>query len=257
MAKKIGKKKILAIDDEENILTMVSSRLQASGYGVITATNGKEGLEKVKAEQPDLIILDILMPVMDGFEFLKAIKSDPEASRIPIIILTARGAMKDTFDAMGTDDFVAKPFQAEALLSKIEYVFKDKALMLGNESYVVDKVSAALQKHGFELATSENEDDFVIKGKGTKYKFLVIYLPVWTRDPKELKEFIVPMLRYKAPTILLYSDIHVKGTEDGNKNAIDEVITKWERAGIKAFYDARISQQPLADVIKKWVSMIT
>lgn len=110
--------KILVIDDEPNIISILTSRLEANNYDVVAASNGEEGLEKVESESPDLIIVDILMPKMDGLTFVKQVKKS--GKEIPIIILTAKPGMKDLFSMEGVKDYVVKPFTAEELLEKIE-----------------------------------------------------------------------------------------------------------------------------------------
>jgi two-component system alkaline phosphatase synthesis response regulator PhoP/two-component system response regulator VicR len=112
-------KKILVIDDEPNVVKMVRSRLEAANYEVIAALNGKEGLEKVKSEKPDLIILDILMPQMDGYTFMREVRSTNSLKHIPIVILTAKDKMRDLFAIEGIKDYITKPFKAEELLQAI------------------------------------------------------------------------------------------------------------------------------------------
>ncbi len=111
--------KILIIDDELDIVSMVKMRLEANNYTVISAFNGLEGLEKVKNEKPDLIILDIMMPKMDGFTFVQELKKNSEGKKIPIIILSVKDKMQDIFKMEGVQDYVIKPFVAEMLLERI------------------------------------------------------------------------------------------------------------------------------------------
>ena len=113
--------RILVIDDEQRILNFLSSKLRASGYEVFTATSGKEALELVQAQEPDLVVLDIMMPKMDGFETLKELRS---FSSVPAIILSAKGTNADKikgFD-LGADDYLAKPFSPDELVARIEAV---------------------------------------------------------------------------------------------------------------------------------------
>jgi DNA-binding response OmpR family regulator len=107
-------KKILIVDDDPDLLRMVTMRLEANQYEVITAYDGEEGLEKVKAENPDLIILDIVMPKLDGYSFVQEIKKT-EHKTIPIIILTAKEEMEDIFKMEGISDYIIKPFDPEEL----------------------------------------------------------------------------------------------------------------------------------------------
>jgi DNA-binding response OmpR family regulator len=115
-------KKILIVDDEPNIVKMVESRLKASGYEVITAFDGPQCLDKVKAEIPDLVILDLMLPQMSGYDVCHTLRSDKEHKNIPIIMLTARGKADDIRAGMekGADAYVAKPFNPTVLLGIIE-----------------------------------------------------------------------------------------------------------------------------------------
>ena len=113
--------RILVIDDEERILNFLRSKLKASGYEVLTASNGIEGLEQAQAQEPDMVILDVLMPKMDGLEMLKELRS---FSTVPVIMLTAKGADADRIKGfqMGADDYLPKPFNPDELVVRIEAV---------------------------------------------------------------------------------------------------------------------------------------
>lgn len=113
-------KKILIIDDEPKFVKTLKDRLEFAGYTVITAYDGEEGLNKAKEEKPDLVLLDILMPKMDGYNFLKALKLDVNINNIPVIILTAKAKMKGLFIPEGALDYITKPFDQKELLEKIE-----------------------------------------------------------------------------------------------------------------------------------------
>jgi DNA-binding response OmpR family regulator len=112
---------ILLVDDEQRILTFLRTKLRLSGYEVITAGNGTEALEYVHAQEPDMVVLDILMPGMDGFTTLKEIRT---FSSVPIIILSARGSYEEKVKGLGlgADDYLAKPFNPDELLARIEAV---------------------------------------------------------------------------------------------------------------------------------------
>ncbi len=119
------KRKILVVEDEPDIQNMLKIRLDHLGYETIIANHGKEGLDLVAQENPDLIISDILMPVMDGFEFYRNLKTKRETAQIPVIILTAKGQYRDTFMVLGADSFVAKPFDPDDLIFKINKLLKE------------------------------------------------------------------------------------------------------------------------------------
>ena len=105
-------KKIVIAEDEQHIANLVVFKLKREGYDVRWAKDGGEALETIKETKPDLILLDVMMPVMDGFEVLKKIRDDEELKAIPVIILSAKGQEQDIvrgFDS-GTDDYIVKPF---------------------------------------------------------------------------------------------------------------------------------------------------
>lgn len=113
----------MLVDDEVRILNFLRAKLKASGYKVVTAINGLEALEQVQNSQPDLVVLDILMPKMDGLEALKQLRT---FSSIPVIILTAKGDDTDKIKGLGlgADDYLAKPFNPNELLARIKAVLR-------------------------------------------------------------------------------------------------------------------------------------
>ncbi len=124
----MAKKRILLVDDEKDLVEMVKMRLEASGYEIIPAYDGQEALEKARSEKPDLIILDIMLPKMDGYKVCRMLKFDEKYKKIPIIMFTARAqeSDKETGEEVGADGYIIKPFEPEILLSKIqEFLGKD------------------------------------------------------------------------------------------------------------------------------------
>lgn len=120
-------RKILIIDDEEDILKVLEKRLGDAGYGVVKATSGKEGIEKAKEELPGLILLDILMPDMDGGEVAQALRDDPATKDIPVIFLSClytKNEEKQEGHKLGKNFFVAKPFEFNELLGIIDQNIK-------------------------------------------------------------------------------------------------------------------------------------
>jgi DNA-binding response OmpR family regulator len=113
--------RILVVDDEARIVNFLVSKLKASGYEVLTAANGEEGLEQVKAQEPNFVVLDLLMPKMDGLEMLKQLRS---FSTVPVIVLTAKGADADRIKGLqlGADDYLPKPFNPDELVARIEAI---------------------------------------------------------------------------------------------------------------------------------------
>jgi len=117
------KYRLLVVDDEERILNFLRSNLKTHGYEVVTANNGIQALEQFHANHPDLILLDILMPKMNGVEVLKEIRG---FSTVPVIFLSAKGNEQDKISGLdlGADDYVAKPFSPDELVSRIEAVMR-------------------------------------------------------------------------------------------------------------------------------------
>lgn len=113
-------KKILVIDDDPNIVELLKRRLLASQYQVVTASNGEEGLKQVADEKPDLIIVDVLMPKMDGYTFVRTLRRDDEHRALPVIVLTAKDKMKDLFELEGVKDYIVKPYRPEDLMEKVK-----------------------------------------------------------------------------------------------------------------------------------------
>jgi DNA-binding response OmpR family regulator len=114
---------ILVVDDEPRYLSLVEINLQTEGYAVVSAHNGQEAVEAVAQEKPDLVLLDIMMPVMDGFTACERIR---EFSSVPIIMLTAKGEERDRVRGLdaGADDYIVKPFSAQELLARVRAVLR-------------------------------------------------------------------------------------------------------------------------------------
>ena len=119
-------KKILIVDDERHIVRLVEVNLERAGYDVISAYDGIEALEKVESEKPEMIILDVMMPRMDGFEVLKKLRSDAATKEIPVIMLTAKAQDADIFKgwSSGVDSYLTKPFNPRELLTFVERIFQ-------------------------------------------------------------------------------------------------------------------------------------
>jgi len=119
-------KKIMVVDDEQDILQFLDLVLRERGYEVIKATNGQEALTLAATEKPDLVLLDVMMPEMDGWEVLKLLRVDPETEHIPVAMLSARTEAKDRVQGLqeGAIDYICKPFALPELLEKIEGILK-------------------------------------------------------------------------------------------------------------------------------------
>lgn len=117
-------KRILLVDDEKDIIQMMRKKIQAAGYQVSVAYNGKDGLDITGNEHPHLILTDVVMPIMDGFTFYHELQSRQDIRHIPVIVASAHGGTEDTFRALGVKDFLTKPFDGQVLLDKVNQFFK-------------------------------------------------------------------------------------------------------------------------------------
>lgn len=118
----MSRRKILIVDDEPYLVMALKIRLENVGYDVITASDGVEGLDKAQGENPDLIILDVMMPKKSGYQVCQTLKSDDQYKHIPIIMLTAKGQRSDKEwgEKAGADTYITKPFDDSELLLKIK-----------------------------------------------------------------------------------------------------------------------------------------
>lgn len=140
---------VLVVDDETRIVKFLKLRLEASGYEVLTANNGLAALEILEAQEPDLLVLDVLMPGLDGLDTLKQVRV---LSSIPVIILSAKEASKDKIRGLelGADDYLAKPFSPDELIARIEAL--RRRLMPAQDRRVIDVITLGditvnLKKH--------------------------------------------------------------------------------------------------------------
>ena len=120
------KTKILVVDDEPDALELIEVNLKGAGFDVFSATNGRQALEKARATLPALILLDVMLPEVDGLEVCKSLRRDPKTASIPIIMLTARAAEIDRVLGLelGADDYITKPFSPRELILRVRNLLK-------------------------------------------------------------------------------------------------------------------------------------
>ena len=121
--------KIMVVDDEPDVVDLVKLVLESDGFQVITAYSGKEALEKVGNEMPDLVLLDIMMPQMDGWEVYSRIRANPKTKDIPVAMLTAKSQSIDKMiglHVVKVDDYITKPFGRSELLERVKRILKEK-----------------------------------------------------------------------------------------------------------------------------------
>ncbi len=180
--------RILIVDDEPDILEFVGYNLKKEGYEVETATNGREAVDKTLAWHPHLILLDAMMPIMDGFEACRLIRTTKGVDDTLIVFLTARGDENSQvrgFDA-GADDYIAKPIQLKALASRIRAVLKRKDYNeVSDEAIMVDPERHIVTRGGGEILLPRKEFNLLAllhSQPGRLFTREEIYDTVWGTD---------------------------------------------------------------------------
>lgn len=149
-------KKILIIEDEPDILELIEYNLEKFGYQVFSAMNGEEGLAKAKSLMPDLILLDVMLPGMDGHDVCKELKKNQESSQIPIVMLTAKGEESDIVVGLelGADDYVTKPFSPNELKARIKAILRRTTVhreMSNQNSFTLGALNINKERHEVTL----------------------------------------------------------------------------------------------------------
>ena len=129
--------KVLIIEDEVDIAQLVSFNLQRNGYLVNQVHDGLEGLEKILKDQPDLVILDLMLPGLDGYKILKKMQRDPRSNSIPVLMLTAKSQIDDRLKGLelGADDYLTKPFSPKELILRVKAILKRNRITPGSSIF--------------------------------------------------------------------------------------------------------------------------
>jgi len=169
--------RIMIVDDDQNIRLALKYRLEKEGYHVLLAGDGIDALEKVKAEEPDLIILDLTMPRMDGFGFLEEIGSNGNAVSVPVIVLTAYGYESNRARSLelGAVEFMAKPFSPRQLVAEVWKILdtkKKRVLVIDDEASVRDLLAGLLEAEDCVVDTAEDGPSGVDKALAGDYDLI-------------------------------------------------------------------------------------
>jgi DNA-binding response OmpR family regulator len=118
---------ILVVDDDPVILQLLQVNFEMEGFTVITAADGQEGVERTRADRPDIVVSDVMMPRMSGLELVAELKGDPDTAAIPVLLLTAKAQQSDIADGLGkgADDYVTKPFEPLELVDRVNRLLAD------------------------------------------------------------------------------------------------------------------------------------
>ena len=182
---------VLIVEDEQDIRELLAYNLEKEGYATLQAADGKEGLDMARARKPDLILLDLMLPKLDGLAVCRELERDAATVRIPIIMLTARGEDVDRILGfeLGADDYVVKPFELEVLYSRVRALLRRTREVSGRYlscgSISLDKKAMAVFYQGEEISVSQAEYQILLllmtnKGKTVTRESLL--LQVWDKN---------------------------------------------------------------------------
>jgi DNA-binding response OmpR family regulator len=185
--------KILVVEDEETVLETLAYNLEQEGYKVLTASDGEEALRLIRAKKPDLVVLDIMLPRLDGLAVCRLVRKDPDVAHTPIIMLTARGTQGDKMVGLdsGADDYITKPFGLGEFLARVRAVLRrtpgqlitEQALDVGDIR--IDLAARRAYRKGEELQLSHKEFDLLVelmRNQGAVLSRDLILSRVWGYD---------------------------------------------------------------------------
>jgi len=197
--------KILVVEDEVDIATLVSFNLQRVGYAVDMVHDGREGLEKILKDQPDLVILDLMLPGMDGFSILKEMQRDIRANTIPVLMLTAKSQIDDRIRGLesGVDDYLTKPFSPKELILRVQAVLKRNKATPGSVIFSFGPFRFDKNNLSFYL----NEEPLQLTS--TEFK-LLLYLCQRAGQPQDRNNLLKVIWGYNDDVHSRTLDTHMK-----------------------------------------------
>jgi CheY-like chemotaxis protein len=264
-------RKVLIVDDEPALREVIQLRVESAGHEVVTATNGREALEKARADVPDLIISDVLMPEMDGYTLYKELKADSRTAAIPVLILTARAKMEETFKVVGVDDFIAKPFDGHNLLMKVEHLLQSsrkpreeapapddnvpapapeapvregvrKVLFAGIDTEVLEAMQQQLKPYGFTMDSATSANDTIVRARDMVPHLLVLDALMAGAEAGGVVSHLKSIPALKDMKIVLYSFYNFSSLGSENAQKIAGIIEEACRQCMEEGAHANIGQ---------------
>jgi len=203
----VNSRTILVIDDEEHILQMLRMNMKTQGYECLTAMSGEEGLDLAHRDSPDLIILDVMMPGIDGVETCRRLKEDPRTKRIPVLMLSAKSQGQDKINGLlgGADDYITKPFSLQELFLRIKASLRQVDLLTEDHRmvYCVGTLTLDLEKH--QISCEDNRLDL------TMTEFRILHLLM--KSPGAIvnrEEMIQEVFDIKPDEMGRTLDVHIR-----------------------------------------------
>jgi CheY-like chemotaxis protein len=210
------KKTILVVDDEAPIRRLLRQQLEAEGYIVREAKDGWDALTQARKESPDLIILDVMMPQITGFDVAAILKNDPETLGIPLIILSIVGEEERGY-RLGADKYLTKPIDTELLLKEIKLLIsqvtsKKKVLVVDENVSAVRTLADVLQAKGYSVVEAFNRDELLSKAKSVKPDMIIAKALFWEQPD------IVKTLRFEKEMENVFFILDEKKSDESNKS---------------------------------------
>lgn len=155
--------KILVVDDEEHIIQLIKFNLEKNGYKVISANNGVDGLKAARSEMPQLVLLDLMLPLLDGYDVCREIRRDNNISNLPVIMITAKGEELDKILGLelGADDYITKPFSVRELMARVKAVLRRTKIEYNDKVYKFGDITINFQKH--EVIKDDEKIELTLK----------------------------------------------------------------------------------------------
>lgn len=187
----MARETILVVEDDENIQQLVGYNLAKAGFHVLYADNGEQSLIVIKREKPDLIVLDLMLPGLNGFEICKQVRKDPKTKNLPIVMLTAKSEENDMAAGLdiGADDYITKPFSPKVLISRIKAALRRKEGL--SDEGIGGKKNTRISVHGITIDPNRYEvlvDDEVIPLTVTEFSILELLArrPGWVFNRQQI-----------------------------------------------------------------------
>lgn len=230
----VNMKKILIVDDDPDVVDLIKNRLETNAYEVFTASNGIEAFALCEDFTPDLILLDVCMPTMDGYKFIQEIKWKSDFKDIPILILSARSQTKDLFAEEGFDSFIQKPFHSDDLLRQIDNCLKaekvlpkKKVLVVDDECDLVELLESRLEANGYEVVKAINGRTGLKKAKDELPDVIILDVCMPKIDGFNVCRILKSNPKLKdVPVIILTSRATKNDRKIGREIQADEYLVK-------------------------------
>jgi len=227
------KKTILIVDDEQDIRDVIKITLAEDGFKVLEAANGKAAIESAKQKKPDLIIMDIMMPGIDGLAASKIIKEDPETANIPIIILSAFLSEEKNKYVQGIAGFISKPFKPEDLIAEIQDILKetDRAiksshiLIVDDDPDILDIITLSLKGNGFATDTAGDGEEALRKIDASVPSLIILDIEMPKMNGFELIKNLKQNSKFKHIPIVILTGTHI--TEEDRRHGLTLGASKY------------------------------